>query len=249
MIARLYILDLKSGAAGTLLGNSWAFAFPFIYFLSYILLFAFVFDPKFAGLTTLEYIGLILVGLAPALSFSQGIAGGVGSIVGNAGLLKGTLVDIEAIPVRHILSVQPTLITGLVLALFYYILIGRVSWTTPLVLVIWALQTMLSIGILWILAPLNVYIRDVGQVVPALITPLMMVSPIAYPVADAPAILKVFLWFNPFFYFIACYQDVIVFKELPDPLIFGILVILSVGLFVGGFRVVSRAKAALIDSM
>ena len=40
------------------------------------------------------------------------LTGGVGSIVANAGLLKGTLVDIEVIPVRYVLTAQSTFITG-----------------------------------------------------------------------------------------------------------------------------------------
>jgi lipopolysaccharide transport system permease protein len=249
IIYRLYMLELRANTAGTMVGNFWTFLYPLIYFFSYIFLFVFVLKVNFKGLGTLEYITLILVGLAPALTFAQAIAGGVGSIVANSGLLKGTLIDIEAIPVRYVVGTQPTLLTGLAIALVYLIATGHVGWTTILVLPIWALQTLWTIGLLWVLAPINVYFRDLGQVVSALITPLVMMSPVAYPVSDAPAAIQALLWFNPFFYIIKCYQDVLIFLRIPDLPVLAAFIALSIGFLMVGYRIVVRAKAALIDSM
>jgi homopolymeric O-antigen transport system permease protein len=248
-IFRLYVLDLKANAAGSFIGNWWALLYPLIYFSSYIILFAFVFRVSFTGLSALEYIGMILVGLAPALAFAQAVAGGVSSIVGTAGLLKGTLIEIETIPAKQALASQAVFVTGITVALLFFVGYGRIGWMTFLLAPIWILQLLFTVGILWILAPLNVYLRDLGQIVPALITPLMMISPIAYPVANAPDAIKFLLWFNPFYYFIACYQDAIVFLRFPDLRIFAAFVVMALGSFIFGFRVISRAKAALLDGL
>src|SRR5262249_10530136 len=154
----LYALDLKASAAGSLLGNWWTLLYPLIYFSSYVVLFAFVFRVSFTGLSTLEYIGMILVGLAPALAFAQAVASGVTSIVGTAGLLKGTLIEIETIPVKQALASQAVFVTGVITALLFFVWHGRIAWMTLLLAPIWLLQLLFTVGVLWILAPLNVYL-------------------------------------------------------------------------------------------
>ena len=66
---------------------------------------------------------------------------------------------------------------------------------------------MFSVGLLWILSSLNVYFRDLQNVVSVAILFSMMTSPIAYTADMVPHSLQPFLKLNPLYYLITCYQD------------------------------------------
>jgi lipopolysaccharide transport system permease protein len=76
---------------------------------------------------------------------------------------------------------------------------------------------------------------------------LMIVSPIAYAPDSAPGPLKLLVYLNPLSYFILTYQSLVVHASLPPMNILVIMLGLSFGAFLLGFRLFQRGKLAFWD--
>ena len=158
---------------------------------------------------------LIFCGLIPFLGFSDALSAGVGSVTQNANLIKNTLFPIDLVPVKAVLVSQCTQLVGTGLLLMTIALLGKLTWWTLLLPLAWAGQVLFSVGLLWILSSLNVYFRDLQNMVSVAILFLMMTSPIAYTADMVPAAMRPFLKLNPLYYLITSYQDCLMIGQMP----------------------------------
>jgi lipopolysaccharide transport system permease protein len=94
---------------------------------------------------------------------------------------------------------------------------------------------------------LNVFARDLQQVVGVLNLVLMMVSPIAYSAEMVPDALRPFLRANPLYYLITAYQDVLVLGRWPRLLPH--LFLLATTVFLAGYWFFVRVKRTLADNV
>ena len=78
----------------------------------------------------------------------------------------------------------------------------------PLIIIPLALYTL---GLSWLLASLGVYIRDVAQFISVLMTVLMFLSPVFYPIASLPAQYHLVMNINPLTFVVEQARDVMIF--------------------------------------
>lgn len=71
-----------------------------------------------------------------------------------------------------------------------------------------------SIGM--ILGVINVFVRDVGQIIPIVLQLLFWVTPIVYPVTIIPEEYRFLLCINPLFPIIEGYHDILFYGKAPD---------------------------------
>ena len=129
-----------------------------------------------------------------------------------------------------------------------FLLVGHnfelvVFWLLPLTI----LLASFSLGLGLILGVVNVFVRDLAQVVPIVLQMLFWFTPIVYPESIIPEKFRHLLEFNPIYHFVSAYHDVIVFGQSPQLggiLIMGILTILFLSLSLVIFR---RANEELVD--
>jgi len=244
MIYQTTMNDIRSRYAGSFMGLAWAVLYPLLFLGSYACVYIFIFDAKYEGFNTVEYVILIFCGLVPFIGFQEALMSGTSCIVANAGLMKNTLFPIELVPVKTIFSVQTTQVAGTVMILIALGLISRLSIYTPLVLVMWIIQMLFNIGLIWILSSINVIARDLQNIIGIITMFLMMVSPIAYPVDMVPDMLRPFLKLNPLYYIISSYQDVLIFQRAPRAETFIPFLLMSIILFILGYQFFIKMKRA-----
>ncbi|KJD14880.1 hypothetical protein UN67_17790 [Vibrio cholerae O1 biovar El Tor] len=131
----MYLYDLRSTTAGTQMGIGWNLLYPLFFFVNYVLVYRFILRVQFAGLSDWEYIMLILSGLIPALGFNQVIGTGIGTLNANSGLLKGTLIRPETLPLKSVLLCLPNFAVGMTMILLIGAFTGNLHATAPLVVV------------------------------------------------------------------------------------------------------------------
>jgi lipopolysaccharide transport system permease protein len=90
------------------------------------------------------------------------------------------------------------------------------SLTTVLFPFIIAPLLFLSLGISWFLAALGVYLRDVSQTIGLIMTALMFLSPIFFPITALPEKYRIFVYLNPLSFIIEQGREVLIFSRLPD---------------------------------
>ena len=241
--------DIKMRFAGSTMGILWLIFYPLLMLGAYAAVYIFIFKVKFHLFNSNEYVALIFCGLIPFLGFSEALGMGVGSVVTNANLIKNTLFPIELVPVKAVLTAQCTQVVGMFLLLIVLILMGRWSVWWPLFILIWIFQILFSIGLIWILSSINVFFRDLQNIIPVIILILMMVSPIAYTEDMIPSGLRYLMALNPLYYLIISYQKVLMLGELPDLSMLAILCFISIFTFMFGYWFFSRMKGVFADNV
>lgn len=241
--------DIRSRFAGSLLGLSWLVVYPLLLLGAYAAVYIFIFKIRFELFNSNEYVALIFCGLIPFLGISEALGMGVGSVVSNANLIKNTLFPIELIPAKAVLVAQCTQTVGMGLLLIVLGVMGKLTFVSLLFLAVWVLQLMFSIGIIWMLSSINVFFRDLQNMVSVLILILMMVSPIAYPAEMIPANLRPFLALNPLYYFIVAYQELLMFGRMPSVEIAVPLVAISIFAYMLGFVFFKKMKGVFADNV
>ena len=98
----------------------------------------------------------------------------------------------------------------------FQLLVASVPWTILLLPVVILPLLLLIMGVSWWLASIGVFIRDVGQFVGMLLTVLMFMSPIFYPVSALPESVRGWLFLNPLTFIIEQARDVAIWGKLPD---------------------------------
>jgi lipopolysaccharide transport system permease protein len=99
------------------------------------------------------------------------------------------------------------------------------------------------------LSSVNVYARDLQNIVSVLILFLMLVSPIAYTEDMIPPEMRPFLAANPVYYLIVSYQDVLMLGHFPRGNIFWILLFISFFTFIFGYWFFMKMKRVFADNV
>lgn len=216
LIRNLIARDLKVRYRNSVLGIIWSWANPLLMMVVYTLVFNFL-----AGNANLShYHVFILCALLPWNFFSQSVMGAIGSIVGNAHLVKKVYFPREALPISIILSNLVNFLIGLPVFFGLALVSGAplTHWALLLPIPI-LVQVIFTIGICLILSTLNVFYRDTQIIMEVLMMAWFFVTPIFYPITRVPQEATVWgitfnarLWLrrlNPMASIIASYRDLL----------------------------------------
>lgn len=160
------------------LGLAWTVAKPLMMMAIFTLLRSFI-DIDSGGV---PYPLLAYCALMPWMFFQESASEGVGSVVGNAHLIKKIYFPREVFPLTAV-------VTKLVeFAINFVILLALMAWfgMLPGAQALWVpaiiLYTVLAALALALFgAAVNVYYRDISQMLPVLLSLLMYASPVIYP--------------------------------------------------------------------
>jgi lipopolysaccharide transport system permease protein len=241
--------EIRARYAVSVLGAIWILLYPLLFLGVYAIIYLVVFGVRFEVFNSYEYVALIFCGLIPFLGFSEAVGTGVSSITSSSSLIKNTLFPIELLPVKVILVSFVTQVVGTGLLLVALGILGRLGIWALMLPVIWLLQMMFTIGVVWVLSSINVYMRDLQNMIAIVLLLLMMVSPIAYTVDMVPGGLRPFIGVNPLFYLIISYQNIFMYNQFPGWEYFGILIGISFFMFYFGYWFFTRMKRALVDNL
>ncbi|MCS3903571.1 lipopolysaccharide transport system permease protein [Methylohalomonas lacus] len=104
-----------------------------------------------------------------------------------------------------------------------------------------------GLGIGLLMGAMNVFMRDIGQVVPVVLQVGFWLTPIVYPLNIVPEQFTEWLSLNPMFPVVSAYQAVFAYQTSPE--LGGLVTIGGVGalLLLAGLFVVRRASAEMAD--
>jgi lipopolysaccharide transport system permease protein len=241
--------DIRVRYAGSLLGLSWVFLYPLIFLLIYAITYVFVFRAITQEFSEIDYVLFIFCGLIPFLGFIEALGYGIGSVTRNTNLIKNTLFPIDLIPVKDVLASQITQIISFLLLVFCLIIFNKITIWILMIPVIWFLQLLFTIGLLWILSSINVYLKELQNNVNIICLILMLASPIAYTMDMIPKMFQFILYLNPLYYIIVIYQDCLLYGKSPQIVALIVLLVISFGFFYFGYWFFSKMKKVIIDNV
>lgn len=215
LIGALAARELRGRYRGSALGKAWLLLQPLAFLGIYMAVFGHLFRSSevFKDAPATLFALAMFAGLIPWLAFSEAINGGSNVILQGGSLIKKYAFPSEILPITvTLVSLFSTLVGFAMLAAVAFPLLGhgpRLLWMFPLVV---ALQGIFTLGLVYLLSSVVVYIRDLGQMIPMLTTFWFFMSPIFMfaKVPGSPDLLRTILRYNPMTYLISLYREIFI---------------------------------------
>jgi ABC-type polysaccharide/polyol phosphate export permease len=229
----------------------WSFVNP----LLLLSIYTFVFTTVMPGArgAGIEHFPLFLFcGILPWTWFSSSLLESANSLIAGGNLIRKVLFPAEVLPIVSVFAGLVHFCLGLpILAAFflYYRVVvppGDLVWF-PLIV---AEQLLLTTGLALLVSALTVHFRDLRDLLANLLTLGFFLTPIIYPLSQAPPWARPLLNLNPFTTLAVAYQEVLVmpgpFSGGPRLLVFAAVAVL---VFVAGFLVFDRLRDTLAEEV
>lgn len=242
--------DLVSRFARSKLGGLWMIINPLVQVGIYALVLSNVLAAKIPGIEDkYAYAIYLMAGLLAWTLFSELISQCLNLFVRHGNLLKK--MSFPRITLPAIALGTALLNNGLLLLamLAIFLLLGHpfdpllLLWLVPLTLLLAAL----GMGLGLIVGVFNVFLRDIGQAVPAILQIWFWMSAIVYPIEIVPDSVRRWIELNPLIPVLGAYRDVLLYGRPPelDGLIgVAITAVIALGLALFLFR---RGAEEMVD--
>jgi ABC-type polysaccharide/polyol phosphate export permease len=191
------------GAAG---GMLWALLQP----LTTVAVYWFVFSVGFKaqGPGGSPFILYFLCGYAPWLLFTETVQASAASVVGNVHLVKKTVFPTQILPLVHLTAATATHVVLLAVLLTATVLErGAPSPALFQLIYYFAGLCALALGLGWALAALQVFSRDVQQILSVMLNLWFWLTPVVWVEEMMPEELRWALRLNPMHYVVQGYRD------------------------------------------
>lgn len=237
LINELSKKELKSKYYGSILGLLWAFIQPVI--MISILWFVFQVGFRSVPVDNIPFILWLVAGMVPWLFVSDVLSNGVSAVTENSFLVKKVVFKTELLPlVRTFTAFKIHLIFVGIMFLIYVIYDFPLTIYNLQILYYIICAAIFSVGITYITASLNVFLKDIGQIVAMLTQFGFWITPIFWTLKMLPEKYHFIVKLNPVFYIVEGYRKSLYTHELiidyPNLTIYfwcASLVLLGVGLF------------------
>lgn len=262
LLYNLTMREVKGKYKRTALGQLWSLANPLAQMLIYSFVFQFVIrvQPDAGDPSGLDVFALwLMCAILPWSFFTNVVNGGMGALVGNENLIKKVYFPRSALVVSNALSWLYSWSIEMIVLVVAITLLGGQPWLWLLpAIVLMILLTLFATGVAMMLSVANVYFRDTQYLVGILFQVWFYANPIVYPssmVATESAKLGSFhgitvmslYELNPFYYFILAFRNLLYDNRMPDASTTAIVVVLSVVVFVVGWKVFDRHQGRLAE--
>ncbi len=201
LIAQLTSREIIGRYRGSVLGVFWSFVTPVFMLAIYTFVFSVVFKARWGlagGESKAEFALLLFAGLIVFNLFSECLTRAPSLILSHATYVKKVVFPLEILPwVSMGSALFHAAISLLVWLIAYGVFYGHPHVSVLLLPVVLFPFVLLVMGLSWFLASLGVYLRDISNLIGTLLTVLMFLSPIFYPVSALPEKYRVYLYLNP----------------------------------------------------
>lgn len=243
--------ELQSKFVRSRLGGLWLILNP----LAQVVIFAFVLSSvlsaRLPGISNhYAYAIYLMSGILGWSLFSEIVNRCLNLFIDNGNLLKKLVFPKIALPliVTGSALVNNLLLFAAILAIFG--LLGHLPGPALLFLpFLMVLTIALALGLGLVLGVFNVFIRDIGQVVPVVMQFLFWLTPIVYTTDTIPAEYRDLLKLNPLLPIITGYQDTLLYDRAPDWSALGLIVLISVFFLAFSLLLLRKAAPDMVDQL
>lgn len=214
------LAEIRASHAGSALGWVWLGLMPLLQVAMYVFLFQIVWQLRVrsnAG-TDVDFVWFLISAYLPVWAFQDAMAKASTALVANAHIIRNTLFPPWLlVAARCLLPYVVLLVLCLPMWLLlhvqghYHVSAADVVW---LVFVLFC-QLGLTMGVALMLATLGVLLRDLSNLVPAVLMALVLTSPVLYPMSNVPELLRDLFWLNPLTAFAEAYHILLLTETVP----------------------------------
>jgi lipopolysaccharide transport system permease protein len=250
LVSRLAWREIEGRYRGARMGMLWPIVHPLILLALYTFVFGAIFQVKWsappgghAEFATMVFAGLVVHGF-----FAECMARAPAIVLANPSYVKRVVFPLEVLAWVTVLAASfHAALNFLVLLCFVAIGAGTVPMTILLLPLVLLPLLLLTLGATWLVAALGVYLRDIGQVMGLVVTVLLFLSPVFYPVSAVPLPYRELIAWNPLTPVIEMVRAVAIVGTTPDWLVWAAVMLAGLVAAVAGFHVFQRARPGFAD--
>jgi lipopolysaccharide transport system permease protein len=234
LFANFFRREVTTRYLGSATGLVWALIHP----LALLAVYHFVFTTVFraGGFAGSSFLLFVAVALWPWLAAQEALQRATISIAGYAGLIRKVAFPHELIVYASVAGTLALQAAGYLVVLVALAAFGEPLHFTGLVFAVplWLVLGLAVTGLTLMLAALQVFIRDVEHILMPVLTILMYLTPILYPLSLVPDSIRPWVAANPFGWLVGRLRDALLDGRLAPEWGDAIAVGLAVALFFAG---------------
>jgi len=233
LISELVKREIKSRYKQSILGYAWVVLVPLINLTVLTIVFSFLFRLQTGDIPYPVY---LFVALVPWTFTANAISAATSSLVANSSLITKIYLPREIFPIASVLAKMVDLtLSALILVLLLIVFGVEPHLTLLFIPLILLFQVVLILGVSLILSSINVFFRDVENVLGVFLMVWMYLTPIVYPPEIIPERFISIFNLNPMMPLVNAYRNTILYGVAPPWQSFLYAALISVGMFVVGY--------------
>ena len=243
--------ELRSKFVRSHLGGLWMILNP----LAQVVIFAFVLSAvlsaKLPGIDNqYAYAIYLMAGTLGWSLFAEIVNRCLTLFIDNGNILKKLVFPKIALP----LIVTGSALVNNTLLFIAILLIFGLLGHLPSMALIWLpvlmiINIALALGLGLALGVLNVFMRDIGQIVPVIMQFLFWFTPIVYMASIIPEQYQSWLAYNPMFPIITGYQNVLLYNTEPEWTGLGVIALIAIALLAFSLLLFRKASPEMVDQL
>jgi ABC-type polysaccharide/polyol phosphate export permease len=249
LLIDLTIRELRTRYLSGLSGAFWVLVHPLALLAVYGYVFTVIFQARFPESSQAGFVPYLAVGLWPWLAFSESLQRAASAIRDNADLVGRVPFPQELLVYARVAAIFLTHTIGFFAVLVVLKFMGAPIHLVmlPMALLLLVVLAVFAAGLGLILATLQVFFRDVQQVLPPLLMIWFFATPILYPPSLVPARMSVLLVANPLSWYVGKMRDLLLGGEIsyqPLDLLWVLVTLLALA---GGVALFRRCSGRFQD--
>jgi len=238
--------EIRGKYKGSFLGVLWSFLNPLLMVLVYALVFPYIM--KGDGIP--HYLIFLIVAIIPWNYFTTCITTGCNCVWLNGGIIKKVYFPREILPISVVCAGLINFLISCIIILLFLVFGGiglsiHLLWL-PIISII---QSMLSLGLLFVLSAINVYVRDVEYIVSFFLSLLFYATPILYTADMFPNSIRWVLYINPMAHLIDAYRSIFYYQTMPNLSSLCYIALLSFIILVVGYLVFRKLEKGFAEEV
>lgn len=205
---------------GSYIGILWPLLNPIFMLVVYTFVFSIVLKVRWSGdisESKLQFAFILFTGMLLHGLFAEVINKAPSLILLNANYVKKVIFPLEILALTNFLEGLFNFSVGMLVLLIGMIVFhDQITWTIIFLPIILIPYFMLLLGLIWFIASLGVFVRDIAQGINVLTTVLLFLSPIFYSKNALPPEFQWLMNINPLTFIIEQSRDVLIWGKLPN---------------------------------
>ena len=228
----LVIRQIRQDYLENITGFAWLILQPLILLAVYAFVFSTIFKARIPEAADIGFVPYLAVAFWPWTAFSEAVLKANSSITANGALIGKVAFATEQIPLATVTATFIMHLVGYIAVLIVLQLMGTsIHWlylllVVPIMLLMWVFACAIAL----FSSAIQVFVRDLAQILPPLMTFWFFTTPILYSASYLPESIQQLARLNPMAWFVARLRELLLFGEIN----FGLTALLIV-LFIAFF--------------
>ena len=244
--------EIEAKYRGSRAGLIWTVVNPLVMLSIYTYVFSQIFNARWGDGSTaknpIEFGLNLFAGLIVFNILAESISKAPALINNNPNFVKKVIFPLEVLGIAVVGSAILNGLSGLAILLIFQVLSsGTINWTVICIPLIWIPLILSCTGLVWAVASISVFIKDINNLINPVISVLMFMSPIFYPAEMIPSNIRTVLELSPIAVFITYTRDLVLEgRSIPFTSVF-LIWVLSIGWYESCFRILKRLQPRFSD--